>query len=277
MKLHPGFTRMIQIWSDMKKLRGLAKKLSYTQKSCVAKAGKLMFDTQMLRPGARVGVAVSGGLDSWVLLLVLLIQRRKLPFDLELMVLHINPGFDLTNHAPLVDWLEHYGIPAHIGISDMGPRAHTSENRRNSPCFFCSWLRRKRLFELMDRYRLTHLAMGHTADDLVQTFFMNVCYAGRVEGMFPKETFFGGDFELIRPLLWVDKRLITKAAREWGLPVWANPCPSAADSKRSDVDDWLETLWTGNKAVRKNVFSALMRWQAMHPSPSDGRETFSSE
>ena len=255
----------------MKNLRGLAKNLSYTQKSCVSKAGKLMFESRMLNPGARIGVAMSGGLDSWVLLLVLLVQRRKLPFDLELMVLHVNPGFDATSHLPLLDWLEQFGIPAHIDVSDMGPRAHSGENRKNSPCFFCSWLRRKRLFELMNRYSLTHLAMGHNADDLVQTFFMNICYAGRVEGMFPRETFFDGEFELIRPLLWVDKRLITKAAKEWKLPVRANPCPSAQDSTRSDVDDWLESLWKGKKRIRKNIFSGLMRWQAMHPSPCDGR------
>jgi tRNA(Ile)-lysidine synthase TilS/MesJ len=106
---------------------------------------------------------------------------------------------------------------------------------------------------------------------------MNLCYAGRVEGIYPRETFFGGEFELIRPLLWVDKRLITKAAREWDLPVWSNPCPSAGSSKRSDVDQWLEALWTGNKRIRKNIFSALMRWQAMHPSPSNGREPSGSD
>jgi tRNA(Ile)-lysidine synthase TilS/MesJ len=258
-------------------LRALAKNLSYTQKSCVSKAGKLMFESRMLSPGARVGVAMSGGLDSWVLLLALLVQKRKLPFDLELMVLHVNPGFDSSNHFPLLDWVERVGLPVHVEVSDMGPRAHSSENRKNSPCFFCSWLRRKRLFELMSRYRLTHLAMGHNADDLVQTFFMNLCYAGRVEGIYPRETFFGGEFELIRPLLWVDKRLITKAAREWDLPVWSNPCPSAGSSKRSDVDQWLEALWTGNKRIRKNIFSALMRWQAMHPSPSNGREPSGSD
>jgi len=231
-----------------------------------------MLDNGMLRPGSRVGVAVSGGMDSWVLLQVLSLHRRKLPFDVQIMLLHINPGFDPTNHAPLIDWAKNAGLPVHLEVSDMGPRAHTDENRKNSPCFFCSWRRRKHLFELVDTYGLTHLALGHTADDLVQTFFLNLFYQGRVEGLYAKEPFFHGRFELIRPLLHVEKRLVRKAVREWDLPVWENPCPSAQDSKRSEVEDWLDSMWAQNTKMRKSVYSALKRWQQSTPVPSLSRK-----
>ncbi|MCF8108240.1 MAG: tRNA 2-thiocytidine biosynthesis TtcA family protein [Desulfohalobiaceae bacterium] len=237
------------------------KKLTYTQKSCLSKAGKLMYETGMLHPGARIGVAVSGGMDSWVLLQVLLLQQKKLPFSVEVCVLHINPGFDPHNHAPLVDWLSRNGVAGHVVVTDMGLRAHSSENRKNSPCFFCSWHRRKRLFQLVKQYHLSHLAMGHTADDMVQNFFMNLTHNGRVEAMFPRESYFQGEFQLIRPLLLVEKRLIQKSVREWNLPVWDNPCPSNGASNRDQVQDWLEGLWKDNKRIRKNIFSGLQRWQ----------------
>lgn len=239
------------------------KKLNYAQKSCLSKTGKLMYESRMLKPGAKVGVAVSGGMDSWVLLKTLLIQKKRLPFSVDLMALHVNPGFDVQNHAPLLDWLSDNGLAGHVDVNDIGPRAHTSENRKNSPCFFCSWHRRKRLFQLAKKYSLSHIAFGHNSDDMVQNFFMNLTHNGRVEGMFPKETYFNGEFQLIRPLLLVEKRLIRKAVRDWSLPVWDNPCPSNGVTNRDRVQHWLEDLWSDNKRIRKNIFSGLQRWQ-MH-------------
>ena len=237
------------------------KKISYAQKSCLSKAGKLMQETQMLWPGARVGIAVSGGMDSQVLLQVLQIQRRKLPFPIEIMALHVNPGFETDSHLPLYRHIRKQQIAAHFEHSDIGPRAHSSENKTKSPCFFCSWHRRKLLFTMCKEYNLTHLAFGHNSDDLVENFFMNLFQCGRVDGLYPKESYFNGEFELIRPLLLADKRLITSACKKWNLPVQKNPCPSAHNSKRTQIRTWLEEAWQSDKRVRKNIFSALQRWQ----------------
>ncbi len=226
-----------------------------------------MYQTGMLQPGARLGVAVSGGMDSWVLLQTLLLHKKKLPFAVDIMVLHVNPGFSADNHQPLLQWLRKSGLAGHVQVSDIGPRAHSQENWKRSPCFFCSWRRRKRLFRLVKRYALTHLALGHNADDLVQNFFMNLFYSGRVEGLYPRESFFQGEFELIRPLLLVEKRVIKKAVRDWGLPVWTNPCPSEERGKRTETEQWLQQIWDQDKRLRKNVFSALQRWQLQQQMP----------
>ncbi len=77
-------------------------KYTYAQQVCIKSAGKTMQHTGMLYPGARIGVAVSGGMDSWVLLQVLRIRQRIVPFPFEIMALHVNPGFDPENHAPLL-------------------------------------------------------------------------------------------------------------------------------------------------------------------------------
>ena len=241
-------------------LSGSLKRLSYAQKYCLKKVSKAMISVSMISSNARIGVAVSGGMDSWVMLKVLCLMKKKLPFNIELMVLHINPGFDPNNHKPLVEWVKDNGIAAHIEIGDMGIKAHSSENLKKSPCFYCTWRRRKRLFELIKKYNLTHLALGHNGDDLVDTFFMNLFYTGRVEGLFPKESFFKGEFELIRPLILVEKRWIKKAASEWNLPVWENPCPSAKKTKRKETRMWLEELWKGNKKIKKSIYSAIYRF-----------------
>ena len=135
----------------------MAMKLSYAQEVCVKAAGRAMQTTGMLEPGCRVGVAASGGVDSFVLLKVMQLRQRIVPFRFEFMALHVNPGFDPDNHRPLTEWLAAEGIAGHLEVSDHGPRGHSPENRRNSPCFYCARLRRKRLFALCARYKLTHL------------------------------------------------------------------------------------------------------------------------
>lgn len=146
-------------------------KRSFAQEVCVKSAGKAMQKTGMLWPGCRVGVAVSGGVDSFVLLKTLKIRQGIVPFRFELMAVHLNSGFDPHSHAALLPWLAREGIPAHLEVTDYGPQAHSEQNLRRSACFRCAWLRRKRLFELCARYGLTHLALGHNAEDLVETFF----------------------------------------------------------------------------------------------------------
>ena len=236
-------------------------KLSYTQQVCVKAAGKAMQTTGMLRPGARVGVAVSGGVDSFVLLKVLQLRQRIVPFPFEIMAIHLNPGFDPQNHDPLADWLAKDGIAGHQEVTDYGPRGHSEENLRNSPCFYCARLRRKRLFALCQQYNLTHLAFGHNNDDLVTNFLMNLIQTGKVAGMSMNEPFFGGALQVIRPLMLLPKSEIVRAARQWELPVFSNPCPSAGKTKRTDMLEVLDAMCGGNKVKRKNVFNGLARWQ----------------
>ncbi len=235
--------------------------LGYSQRVCVAKAGKLMMETGQLSPGARVGLAVSGGADSLVMLAVMAVRRRIVPFPVELMLLHLNPGFDPRNHLPLAGVCADLGVAAHIEVTDYGPRAFSEENRKKSPCFYCAWLRRKRLFDLCARYGLTHLAFGHNADDLAATFFLNMFQNGRVDGLSCRESFFGGKLTVIRPLLLVDKSTITRAARAWGLPVFANPCPMAGKSMRHEAETWIRDICAGGRKRGVNVLRALGRFQ----------------
>lgn len=243
------------------KLVGSWGKLTYAQKQCVSATGKLMHQTGMLSHGARVGIAASGGVDSFLMLKVLTIRKAIIPFPIELMALHVNAGFDEKSHAPLTNWCADHGVSAHIEMTDYGPRAHTDENRSSSPCFYCSLLRRKRLFELCRDYNLTHLAFGHNADDNVVTFFMNILQSGRADGIYPNEPFFGGKLQVIRPTLLLDKKTVIKAARQWELPVWENTCPSNGSTKRDEIHDWLKTAWKNDKHIKNNVFNAVTRQQ----------------
>ncbi len=243
-------------------------KYTYSQQQCIRLAGKLSQTTGMLRPHARVGVAVSGGMDSWVLLQVLRIRQGIVPFPFSIMALHVNPGFDPENHAPLVEWLEKNGVAGHLEVTDHGTRAHSPENRKTSACFYCAMLRRKRLFELCRKYKLTHLAFGHNLDDLLSTFFMNLCQNGRVDGLSMREDFFGGKLTVIRPLLLAEKSAIAKAAKAWDLRIWNNPCPSAGHTRRAGIMDDIGRLCQGHKGMRATIMAALGRRQLGLDTPA---------
>lgn len=239
----------------------MAKKLHYSQEQCLRSAGKLMQNTGMLKPHARVGIAVSGGVDSFVLLKVMQLRQRITPFPFEIVAIHLNAGFDPACHAPLAGWLEKENIPGHIEVTDHGILAHSEENRTKSPCYYCAFLRRKRLFELCKELNLSHLAFGHNADDLVSTFLLNLVQTGRIDGMSMNESFFGGLLTVIRPLAMVEKQHIIKAAKLWELPVFSNPCPSAGSTKRTDLLDKLDLLCRDSQNGKRNVYQGIIRWQ----------------
>lgn len=237
------------------------KKLSFAQQTCVKKAGLLLQRLGALWPGCRVGIAISGGADSFTLLKVMKARQRITPFKFEIMALHVNAGFDKEDHVGLSAWLAREGIPAHIEVGDFGPEAHSSKNRTNSPCFYCARERRRRLFELCKSYGLSHLALGHNADDLMSSFIMNFFRNGRMQGMNPSEDFFQGRLRIIRPLLLVEKKYILQAARQWKLPIWKNACPSSGSTGRDEAGKLAGLIEEKLPGSRKSMLNALIRME----------------
>lgn len=234
---------------------------SFAQQTCIKKSGLALQKAAPLSPGCRIGVAVSGGMDSLTLLKILQIRRAIVPFSFEIMALHCNPGFDSWDHLPLAAWLASEGIAAHLEVCDFGPLAHSDLNRKKSPCFLCAWSRRKRLFDLCAQYGLTHLALGHVAEDLVSTFMLNLLRNGQVAALPICENFFNGRLKLIRPLLLTEKKFIRQASRQWKLPVFKNSCPSAGKTARTGMENLLADLDQKLPGCRSSVLNGLCRWQ----------------
>jgi tRNA 2-thiocytidine biosynthesis protein TtcA len=118
-------------------------------------------------------------------------------------------------------------------------------------------LRRKRLFEIADELGCNKLALGHNKDDIIETFFLNICYAGEISTMVPSQTFFQERFTVIRPLAFADEQLIRKFAKDQKFPEFINPCPSANTSKRKEIETFLKQLYRANRKVKGNIFRAM--------------------
>jgi tRNA 2-thiocytidine biosynthesis protein TtcA len=218
--------------------------------------GKAIHDYGMIANGDRIAVGLSGGHDSLTLLWMLKERIRRIPIQYEIVPIYIDPGFENSFGDRLKECCSQWGTELRVEETRHGILAHSSENREN-PCFLCSHMRRKRLFEIADELGCRKLALGHNKDDLIETLFLNICYAGEICTMVPSQIFFQGRFTVIRPLAFVDETIIRNFAKENQFPVFDNPCPTSRISKRKEIKDMLNRLYQGNKNVKGNVFRAL--------------------
>jgi tRNA 2-thiocytidine biosynthesis protein TtcA len=210
----------------------------------------------MISDGDRVLVGLSGGIDSLTLMWTLSERLKRIRVKYELYAVYIDPGFECGIGEQLTDYCKSAGYRFTVEYTDFGVKAHSEENREN-PCFLCAWERRKRLFSIAETLGCSKVALGHNKDDIIETLFMNICYAGDISTMVPAQTFFNGKFTLIRPLAYVEKDTIRQFAIEQGFPEFTNPCPSATNSKRQYIKGMLGQLYQSNNKIKGNIFRSL--------------------
>ena len=236
-------------------------KFSYTYKLLNKVLGKALHTYNMIEDGDRIAVGLSGGKDSWALLWLLNERQPRVPVNYRLFPIHIDPGFDNAPTDQMAACVRQMGLSLHVELTDYGVQAHSPSNREN-PCFLCARLRRKRLFEIADSLGCTKLALGHNKDDLIETLFINLFYAGEMSTMMPSQPFFKGKFTVIRPLAYAEEDSLVRFAEEMDWPIRDNPCPSAGTSKRSEIKSLLQKLYRGNKKVKGNIFRAMRHVKA---------------
>jgi tRNA 2-thiocytidine biosynthesis protein TtcA len=210
----------------------------------------------MISDGDRIIVGLSGGKDSLTLMYMLSERQVRVPVTYELIAVHIDPGFEGGFSEPLESYCEKQGFALRVEYTDYGVIGHSPENREN-PCFLCSRLRRKRLFEIADELGCSKIALGHNKDDIIETLFLNIFYAGEISTMVPSQTFFDERFTVIRPLAFADETLIKSFANHQKFPEFINPCPSAVHSKRQEIKTLLNGLYRSNNKIKGNIFKAM--------------------
>ena len=201
-------------------------------------------------------VGLSGGKDSLTLLWTLKERLARVPVTYEQLAVYVDPGFGSDAGAVLGRYCRDLSVPFIVSETDFGVVAHSSQNREN-PCFLCSRRRRQRMFQIAHERGFNLIALGHHKDDIIETLLMNMCYAGEISTMLPRQSFFRGLLTVIRTLALCQESHIRRFAANLSFPSIENPCPSAKTSKRQEIKDLLNRLYRTNPKIRGNLFRAM--------------------
>jgi tRNA 2-thiocytidine biosynthesis protein TtcA len=218
---------------------------------------KAVMDYGMIAEGDRVLVGVSGGMDSMALLDLLNTPMLYVP-AFSLIAVNIDLGFEpsYAGYETLERHLKKGAYDFVMEKTDIGPLSHSEYNRKN-PCFLCSRLRRKRIFEIAAERGCNKIAFAHHRDDIIETLLINLFYGREISTMLPDQTIFGGKLHIIRPLAYIREELVKKYGRERGFSAVDNSCPTSRTSRRRYIKELLTDMERDNPRVRDNIWKSL--------------------
>ncbi|MBN1945530.1 MAG: hypothetical protein JW797_07625 [Bradymonadales bacterium] len=216
----------------------------------------------LIRSGDRILVATSGGKDSWCLLEILAARRAWVRESYLLTACHLAiPGCtDGRQREALERRCAELEVPL-IVVQAEAIRTETkaegsSQERGRMPsggCFHCAWERRRLLFETAADRGCNLVALGHHADDLVETFLMNLFVHGELSTMQPRREFFDGRLTVIRPLVLVEEKTLGRLARHTHCPLQDGYCPLAVQGQRARIKALIAELSRQNRALKRNL------------------------
>ena len=214
-------------------------------------------DYNMIKPGDRIGVGVSGGKDS-IALLVFLAELRNynhIPFEVEAVTVDLGFGMDFTPIEALCKKLD---VPFTLVKTEIAPVIFDYRKEKN-PCSMCAKMRRGAINQaLLDR-GLNKLALGHHYDDAVETFMMSLLYEGRISCFQPVTDLDRTGIIQIRPMLYIHEQTIDNFVTRENLPIVRNRCPVDKRTKREEIKKLVYDLSATYPDLKERIFGAMQR------------------
>ena len=235
------------------------------EKRLCRQVGQAIADFNMIEEGDRVMVCLSGGKDSYGLLDILMKLQARAPVRFELVAVNLDqkqPGFPAEI---LPAYLQELGIEHHIETQDTYSIVKAKIPEGKTTCSLCSRLRRGILYSVARRLKCNKIALGHHRDDMLQTFFLNMFFGGKLKGMPPKLTSDNGEFIVIRPLANVaEKDLIAWAEHRQFPIIPCNLCGSQENLQRQVIGEMLRDWQKKHPGRIENMFTALQNVVPSH-------------
>ena len=227
--------------------------------------GQAIADFSMIGAGDRVMVCLSGGKDSYAMLDILLVLRERAPIPFEIIAVNLDQRQPDFPSDVLPQYLTRLGVPFHIETRDTYTTVKRLIPEGKTMCSLCSRLRRGILYRVADELGATRIALGHHRDDILETFFLNLFYAGQLKSMPPRLLSDDGRHVVIRPLAYVEERdLIAWAALRRYPIIPCNLCGSQANLKRQETKELMREWEKRFPGRIDTIFAALGRVTPSH-------------
>ena len=217
---------------------------------------------ELISPGDRIAVCISGGKDSMLMAKLMQMLQRHSDMPFELVFLVMDPGYNSENRQKIEDNAELLGIPITVRESVIFDVANSAGG---SPCYLCARMRRGHLYSYAKELGCNKIALGHHFSDVIETTVMGMFYGGQLQAMIPKlhSTNFEG-MTLIRPMYCIHEDDIIAWRSYNGLEFIQCACRfterAAAEigaSKRLEIKELIRTLKKDNPNIEKSIFRSL--------------------
>lgn len=224
----------------------------------IGKARRAIEDFNMIEDGDKIAVGLSGGKDSITLLYALYYLQKFYTKKFTLMAITIHPGSDTFKTDELQEMCKELGIEYVVYNSNIADVVFNIRKEKN-PCSLCSNMRKGMLNSLAVEYGCTKIALGHHADDVMETFLMSLLLNGKIHTFSPVTYLSNTSVKIIRPFIYVDEKVIRRIARERNYPVMGKCCPADGFTKRDYMTDLIRNLKKDIPKVRSHIFGAIQR------------------
>ena len=213
-------------------------------------------DYKMIEDGDKIAVGLSGGKDSITLLCGLAGLRRFYPKKFDLVAIRVDTGldFDKEECETLKKFVEELGVEYIVEKTEIAEVVF-NVRKENNPCSLCANMRRGALNSAVKNAGCNKVALGHHADDLIETFFLSMMYEGRLSTFHPVTKMSRMDLAVIRPMIYMRERDVASFSK--GKPILHNPCPADKHTQREYVKDLLKEIRKDIPFVNDNVLNAL--------------------
>ena len=214
---------------------------------------------RLIEDGDKILIGLSGGKDSLALLELLARRSRILKPKFTVIAVHV--GMTNIPYQSDLEYLKGYSEDLGVPFVHYETFFDPSTDTRKSPCFLCSWTRRKALFDIAKRHGCNKIALGHHQDDILETLLMNMIHQGAIGTMPPRLKMDKFDMEIIRPMCLVEEKDLTRIAVWRGYRKQIKNCPYESGSSRSDMKEVLSRLEAINPEARYSLWSSMSNIQ----------------
>jgi tRNA 2-thiocytidine biosynthesis protein TtcA len=228
--------------------------------------GKAVADFSLIEEGDRIAVAVSGGKDSYTMLLLLEELRRRAPVKFDIVAVTVDSGYRGFRSDIIEAFVTSRGIRSHIEKTNHFEIISEKRRPGSSYCSICARLKRGVLYGVSASLGCNKLALGHHGDDFIETLLLNQFFVGSLKAMSANMLADNGETTVIRPLVYVAEKDIIRFSRESALPVVCCCCPvcGSADLQRKRMKKLLNELEKEIPHIRNSMLKALSNVQPRH-------------